>query len=142
MFTTIVVATDGSEDGDRAVSVAQKLAASSQAKVVVVHVKELAVGKSFVYPIRADEDEIEERIATQVSNMKAAGLDAELREHRLVMGGPAHLIAEDAKSAGADLVVCGTRGHNPVAGLLLGSVAQRLLSIAPCPVLVVPPERR
>jgi nucleotide-binding universal stress UspA family protein len=141
MFTTIVVATDGSELGDRVMDVAQKLAVESKAKVVVVHVKELAVGKSFVYPIRVDEDEVEAKIAKQVSNMKAAGVDAELREHALVMGGPAHLIAEDAKDVGADLIVVGTMGHGAVVGLLLGSVAQRLLGIAPCPVLVVPPER-
>ncbi|MDX6591656.1 MAG: hypothetical protein QOJ13_852 [Gaiellales bacterium] len=141
MFTTIVVATDGSELGDRVMDVAQKLAVGSKAKVVVVHVKELAVGKSFVYPIRVDEDEIEAKIAKQVANMKAAGVDAEFREHALKMGGPAHLIAEDARDVGADLIAVGTRGHGAVTGVLVGSVAHRLLGIAPCPVLVVPPPR-
>ena len=56
------------------------------------------------------------------------------------MSGAAHTIAEEAKEAGADLIVVGTRGHTALAGLLLGSVTQRLLHIAPCPVLAVPPE--
>jgi nucleotide-binding universal stress UspA family protein len=138
MFTTIMVATDGSDEADRAVDMAQKLAVESNARIVVVHVKELLLGKSAGYPVSADEGELEEKIKRQVSNMEAAGVDAELREHAIVLGGPAHVIAEEAREAAADLIVAGSHGHNPVAGLLLGSVTQRLLSIAPCPVLVVP----
>ena len=54
-------------------------------------------------------------------------------------GGPAHAIADAAKEVGADLIVVGTRGHTALGGLLLGSVTNRLLHIAPCPVLAVPP---
>jgi nucleotide-binding universal stress UspA family protein len=54
------------------------------------------------------------------------------------MGGAAHVIAEIAKEERADLIVVGTRGHGPLPGLLLGSVAHRLVQIAHCPVLVVP----
>jgi len=39
-----------------------------------------------------------------------------------------------------DLVVVGTRGHGRVAGMLLGSVTQSLLQVAPCPVVAVPPH--
>jgi nucleotide-binding universal stress UspA family protein len=55
-----------------------------------------------------------------------------------MLGGPAHAIAEVAEQANADLIVAGTRGHSPVAGLLLGSVIQRIIHIARCPVLAVP----
>jgi nucleotide-binding universal stress UspA family protein len=53
-------------------------------------------------------------------------------------GGAAHRIAEAAQEAEADLIVVGTRGHTAFAGLLLGSVTQRLLHVAPCPVLAIP----
>jgi nucleotide-binding universal stress UspA family protein len=38
----------------------------------------------------------------------------------------------------SDAIVVGTRGHTPIAGLLVGSVTQRLLHIAPCPLIAVP----
>jgi nucleotide-binding universal stress UspA family protein len=57
----------------------------------------------------------------------------------IMLGGPAHAIASIADGANADLIVVGTRGHSPVAGLLLGGVTQRLLHIAHQPVLAVPP---
>jgi nucleotide-binding universal stress UspA family protein len=52
--------------------------------------------------------------------------------------GAAHMIADVARGFGADVVVVGTRGHTAIGGLLLGSVTQRLLHVAPCPVLAVP----
>jgi nucleotide-binding universal stress UspA family protein len=57
------------------------------------------------------------------------------------MTGPsnaAHAIADVAAEAEGDVIVVGTRGHTAFSGLLLGSVTQRLLHIAPCPVLAVP----
>jgi nucleotide-binding universal stress UspA family protein len=60
-------------------------------------------------------------------------------KHGASAGGAAHAIADAAKEAGADLVVVGTRGQGPLTGLLLGSVTHRLLHVAPCPVLAVPP---
>jgi nucleotide-binding universal stress UspA family protein len=53
-------------------------------------------------------------------------------------GVAAHAIAEAAEKDGADLIVVGTRGHSALGGLLRGSVTQRLLHLAPCPVLAVP----
>jgi nucleotide-binding universal stress UspA family protein len=68
-----------------------------------------------------------------------AAVKATLHAPATTVVGPAHVIADIAKNNGSDLIVLGTRGHSAVAGLLLGSVTQRLLHIAPCPVLAVPP---
>jgi nucleotide-binding universal stress UspA family protein len=53
-------------------------------------------------------------------------------------GGVAHRIVEVAAKIPADLIVVGTRGHTTLGGLLLGSITQRLLHLATCPVFVVP----
>jgi nucleotide-binding universal stress UspA family protein len=52
------------------------------------------------------------------------------------------VIADAAADAGADLIVAGARGHTKLPGFVLGSVTHRLLQIATCPVLTVPPADR
>ena len=142
MFRTIIWATDGSETADRALPYAKELAHGAAGRLIVVHSKELLVGRAGGHPVLADEDEVETKIEAQVEQLRADGLDASFR---LVSGSAphaAHMISDAAAEAGADLIVVGTRGHTAVAGLLLGSVTQRLLHIAPCPVLAVPAVAR
>lgn len=139
MFKTIVWATDGSEAADRALAFAKALAVDKGTRLVAVHVKELMVGRGAGYPVLADEEELVAKIRRQVEEAREAGFDARFELAGGTAGHVAHLIAEAARDAGADVIVVGTRGHGPVAGLLLGSVTQRLLHIAPCPVLAVPP---
>ena len=50
---------------------------------------------------------------------------------------PATAIVDYAKSNGIDLIVVGTHGRRAVAHLLMGSVAERVVRTAPCPVLTV-----
>jgi nucleotide-binding universal stress UspA family protein len=50
----------------------------------------------------------------------------------------ARVVADIAHEDDADVIVVGTRGHSPLVGALVGSVTQRLLHIAPCPVIAVP----
>jgi nucleotide-binding universal stress UspA family protein len=137
MFKTIVVAVDGSEGSERAVATAVELARRGDATLVLAHVDERTIGKGGG-PIHADEDEIQASIRAQAEELSSQGISARVEVADVVLGGPAHAINEIADRAGADLIVVGTRGHSPVAGLLLGSVTQRLLHIAGRPVLVVP----
>jgi nucleotide-binding universal stress UspA family protein len=53
------------------------------------------------------------------------------------VGDPAQEIITVARDRQADLVVVGSRGHGRLAGLLLGSVAQKVISLAHCPVVIV-----
>lgn len=139
-FKTIVWATDGSEAADSALPYAKGLASATGGKLVAVHAVEHLIGpRAGGYPVHVDEDELEAKIKRQVEALAEEGVDATLKlvEGNTLEGAP-HMIAGAASEVGADAIVTGTRGHNPVAGLLVGSVTQRLLHIADCPVVAVP----
>jgi nucleotide-binding universal stress UspA family protein len=142
MYRTIVWATDGSEHAEHALPFARELAQLTHAKLVVVHAGEIyAAGRATGDTVVADEPELAGHIRDQAHELEAAGIEVELR---IEVGreGPAKLIAKAAAEVEADLIVLGTRGHGPLAGALVGSVAQHLLHEARCPVLAVPPHVR
>lgn len=66
-------------------------------------------------------------------------LDAAGRFHttHIHVGQPPEVICKMAGELACDLIVMGTHGRNPLAGLVMGSVATRVLHLAPCPVLLV-----
>lgn len=66
-------------------------------------------------------------------------LDAAGKFHttHIHVGQPAEVIARMAGELGCDLIVMGTHGRSAVAGMVMGSVATRVLHLAPCPVLLV-----
>ena len=57
--------------------------------------------------------------------------------HEVMVGSPAGVIAQTATSRGTDLIVMGTHGRGAIAHLVIGSVAERVVRIAPCAVLTV-----
>jgi nucleotide-binding universal stress UspA family protein len=140
MFKVIIWASDGSGPADRALEYVHKLADASSSEVIATHVRELTVGRSAGYPMQVDEVEVERKIQDQAKALKDSGIAAEYEQVAAVAGGAAHAIADLAASRNADLIVVGTRGQGPLTGLLLGSVTQRLLHVASCPVLAVPPS--
>src|ERR671922_275969 len=137
VFKTIVLAIDGSESSDRAVTFASELAKSTGGRIVGVHIKELIAGR-FAGPVHVDEDEIQAKVRGQIKDLKDAGISADIEMHSTMTGGPAPVIAETASRENADVIITGTRGHTALAGVIVGSVAQRMLHVAPCPVLVIP----
>jgi nucleotide-binding universal stress UspA family protein len=137
LFDTIVWATDGSMNADQALEVAKALAHGHGAALVVVHIAQHYATETglAVYP---DEDRVKAKLEQTFQQLVNDGFRPSLRIVDHVGPQPAHEIADIAREEGADLVVMGTRGHGPIAGLLLGSVVMRLLHVAPCPVLAVP----
>jgi nucleotide-binding universal stress UspA family protein len=139
MFKTIVWATDGSDDADRALPYAKALAQQDEGTIVVTHVVErYASHKASGLAVHADEEVVEEKLKKVTAQLSEEGFRTDLKIVSHVGPQPAHEIADIARDAGADLILMGSRGHGAIAGLTMGSVTQRLLHVAPCPVLVVP----
>jgi nucleotide-binding universal stress UspA family protein len=139
MFKTVIWATDGSEAADQALPFAKDLVRGASRQLVVLHNKERLVGgRTAGFPLYADEDEREAKICDQVDEACAEGLDATFRLTSGFAGHSGDTISNAARELDADVIVVGTRGHGPVMGALVGSVTQRLLHTAPCPVLAVP----
>lgn len=142
MFKQIVWATDGSEHADRALEYAKQLAHQDGAALQVVHVVEkVPGGRTAGQDLRLDEGQIEAKVKAQADALSEEGLTSAMSIASELGAQPAHEIAELARQLGADLIVIGTRGDSAIRGLLLGSVTQRLLHLAGCPVLAVPPPQ-
>lgn len=130
MYRTILVALDGSEGSDRALPVAVEYARREGARIEVAHARTHAI-----------EPSIEARLRDEVEELTRSGVEASISIRDSLMGREADVLADVATSVGAELIVIASRGRGPFVGALLGSVTLRLLSLAPCPVLVVPGGR-
>ena len=136
MYDTIVVAIDGSDCATRAVTVAGELALAFAAEVVVVHLAETVA--AWTLAVEAETpDEAWSLTDLAVRRLKDMGVSARGEVHTTVRGAVAHRIVDVADAAGADLVVMGSRGLGDLSGLLLGSVAHKVLHQSKVPVLVV-----
>ena len=140
----ILVATDGSEGADRAVDYAARWAAGLGADLVIVNV----VGglpdrllRSFTHAQHAWLDELLESLSAEMlakARDRARNLGVGAVELESRSGEVAQSIIDVAMQKQADAIVVGRRGGGRVAGLLLGSVSQKLVSLAPLPVVVFP----
>ena len=141
MFRTILLGLDGSPESQKALEYARELARDQGSRVEAVHVREIVLaGRAGAVTATADEDEVVAAVKAQAATLVDAGIDVHLSVVTTTLGGPAHVLADHARGIGADVIVVGTRGRSKVSGLLLGSVTQRLLQIAPCAVLAIPPK--
>lgn len=138
MFQTIVWATDGTAAAQRGLMVSRRLSKEHRAKLIVVHVAELISSRTGLIPRYVVEPDLEARIAADVEHLRSEGIDTERITVRAALADVASVIADAARSADADLIVLSTRGRSPIVGLAFGSVAQRLLHVASCPVLAIP----
>lgn len=141
MFKTIILATDGSASAEKALPVATGVAKAVGGRLVVTHVEEVMIGRAGA-PLSTSEESMQDVLNEQVRKAEREGVPVEFRPARAAAGNAASAIVDTADDVGADLIVAGSRGRGPLAGLILGSVALRLLQTASCPVLIVPDRSR
>ncbi len=137
----ILVPVDFSEHADFVVEWAAHLAEEHQSAVALLHVYHLPVEFQQVEGayLPADfwnsvKEEAKQQLSLHAERLREHGLEVEelVRE-----GYPATVIEEEAEHLGADLIVIGSRGRSGLKHLLLGSIAERVVQKAPCPVLTV-----
>jgi nucleotide-binding universal stress UspA family protein len=137
MFKSILVAYDGSEAADKAFEIAVELAKPRRAAVTILSVAQLPEPSAMV-----ESTAILEGAKTHYENdfkrLRAVGKLANATlQTQVVVGHPAEQIVHHAVELKADLIVMGHRGGSRVKEWLLGSVSKRVMTYAPCSVLIV-----
>ncbi|HUY18032.1 MAG TPA: universal stress protein [Candidatus Binataceae bacterium] len=136
----ILVPTDFSDHSDRALDYAIDFARSHSAELVLVHAIE-PVRYTQVMP-DVSESELQERYRARAVDQLAAWEQRTKRRYRrcrsqLESGIPYEVIANAAEKLKADLIIIATHGYSGLHHLFLGSVTERVVRIAKCPVLTV-----
>ena len=138
MFENILLAVDGSDHSLKAAELAGDLARLSGGKLRVVTVYEEV-------PSYLGEPNLSQTIAKRTAKAeeildKATKEIGEIpgdRELEILSGDPAETILQVVDIYNIDLVIMGTRGQGGIKSLLLGSQSHKVVSTAPCPVMLV-----
>lgn len=135
--------TDFSRASGAAFLKAVALAKESRAQLLLVHVMlppTPFIGDGYVSPKTYEELEAAARRSAQreLAKVAARAQKAKARVKAVLLEGvPYDRIARAARSKRADLIVMGTHGRSGLSKFFLGSVAERVIALAPCPVLTV-----
>lgn len=133
----ILYPTDGSKTARAALEFAIDITKAQEGKIIVLSVAE-RVGY-----LGVEYKEMEESLlkfardfAHQAAEeIKRRGVET---EERVELGKPADIIVETARKEGVHAIVMGTHGWTGLARAIIGSVADRVIRHAPCPVILVP----
>ena len=136
----ILVATDFSTGSDEALDEAIEIGKPSGAELEVLHVLELA--EEFPFGTTYFDADygvlyagIDRQLSQRADRVRAAGIACETK---IIDGAAVNEITKRSRAIDADLIVVGTHGRTGLAHALMGSVAERVVRRASCPVLTVP----
>jgi nucleotide-binding universal stress UspA family protein len=137
----ILVPVDGSDASVRAAQFAAELARLGHGEILLVHVYDLpaATAMGIVTAVTGTQlDDTRARVA-QASFARAKEVlgGVQVSEHLVELGHPAERIVAAALEHRCTHIVMGSRGLSPFKGTLLGSVSERVVGKAPCPVTLV-----
>ena len=144
----ILVATDFSEPSDAALTYGRELATRFGATLHVLHAAENIIGRFGAETYSATAPDLQARLESDARRrLNELLIDSDnsgpsTKPVLLTASSPALAIVDYAKEKNIDLIVVGTHGRSALAHLVMGSVAERVVRLAPCPVLTVRhPER-
>ncbi len=138
---TIMVPTDFSESAAQAFESALGLAKTFGAHIYLLHAYQLPVQLGVGEPVPLPQDffdqlrkRAQQHVDEWIEKARAAGVEA---TGDVIQAIPGHAIAEVAERKNIDLIVMGTRGLTGLKHVVLGSVAERTVRLAHCPVMTV-----
>jgi nucleotide-binding universal stress UspA family protein len=139
----VLVPLDGSELAEEALGIAEQLAETVGAELVLLRVVEppgyALYGDGFAYLPYDEEAELNDARAYLQAHVDRLRADGKPAAMRVVLGPPATVVTQAAQETGADLVAMATHGRGGLARLVLGSIAASTLQRATVPVLLVRP---
>lgn len=142
----ILVPVDFSDPSRQALGYAAFLAHNFRAKLDVLHVWRISeyTGDDMVLLTRSEPElTLSTSLRAQADKLLSDFLvDVPYNERLLVEGEPAAAITEVAREGNYDLVVMGTHGRTGLSHALVGSVAEKVVRMAPCPVTTFRPRER
>jgi nucleotide-binding universal stress UspA family protein len=140
MFSKILLAIDGSEHANRASKSTLELVIQlGNVSITILHVSTSAPSRRELLQTNFDVHSLLENQAHRIVRetedaFKSVGI---LYTFQVALGDPATEIIDRAKEGEYDLIIMGKRGLDPLRQVLLGSVSQKVLQHAPCPVMIV-----
>lgn len=144
---TILVPTDFSEASEAALKYGKALAEAFGSSLHLVHVVEDLLAHAWAAEVYvASMPSLREEIEKEATERLGAMLTDQERQRlrattEVIAGSPFIEIIRYARTHDIDLIVLGTHGRGPVAHMLLGSVAEKVVRKSPCPVLTVRPAQ-
>ena len=144
----IIVATDFGEPAAVALSYGRDLARAFSAQLHVVHVVSDLAAAAPVSEVPMDLEKVRQQLNAEAkASLDAAISDDDIRTLKirktlLTSSAPARAILDYAGEVHADIIIVGTHGRGGLAEFFLGSVAQKVVRSAPCPVLTVRAHER
>jgi nucleotide-binding universal stress UspA family protein len=138
VFKHIVIANDGSDGGLKALAMACDLAKLHGASLRMISVEEIPNIPASIDEVIETKTEENHKFhdalakAREIAKKKGVKLDAEV-----VAGHAVAAVVAYVKAKNADLLIVGFMGHSALYERIIGSTADRLVRLAPCPVLVV-----
>jgi universal stress protein A len=140
-FKRILVPVDFDQSSFKALEIAEKLAQQNDGTVFVLHIVPVEMDVSgmpqYVDLIKRQEDLDREKLIA-IAKQHLAGVKWEILDE---MGSPAEVIVGVATKLPADLIAMVTHGRRGLARLVEGSIAEKVLRNAPCPVLAIRQEQ-
>ncbi|PLX48568.1 MAG: universal stress protein [Desulfobulbaceae bacterium] len=143
---TILVPIDFSENAEHVMEYALSVAHHFKSRILLCFVAQLYTDYSDFFipqmPVVAIEEEIDKAAKERMHRFVQSYSNDIKIEECVLIGNIAHEILNLAEKRQVDMIIMGTHGYQGLEKILFGSVAEKVVKTAPCPVLTVKPKQK